>query len=183
MEERKDFAAQCQDPKNNNPVFLLLLSKWGISFLSWKTVDSACLAAATYLALLQKGFPLHLSKWATDTGEQMEGSSTRCNVQNQGCPVLQRSSWSGLLLPFRRASKERARDYCHYNFFSLKNPTNSSIYLQRKHRCSDVGCCCWPTARPAPAAVQGRSVSCIYIYIYIYIYLYIYAFPFPVSHQ
>lgn len=25
-EKKVDFAAQCQDPKNNNPVFLLLLS-------------------------------------------------------------------------------------------------------------------------------------------------------------
>lgn len=56
--------------------------------------------------------------------------------------------------------------------FFLKNPTNSSICLQRKSRCSDVGCCCWPTALPAPAAVQGRGVSCIYNYIYIYIYIY-----------
>lgn len=30
VEERKvDFAAQCQDPKNNNPVFFLL-SEWGL---------------------------------------------------------------------------------------------------------------------------------------------------------
>lgn len=74
-----------------------------------------------------------------------------------------------------------ARDYCCYNFFFLNNPTNSSICLQRKCRRSDVGRCCRPNARPAPAAVQGRDVSCIYIYIYIY--LYIYAFPFPVSCQ
>lgn len=52
-----DIAAQCQDPKNNTPVFLLLLlSMWGILFLSQKTVDGACLAAATYLALLQTEF-------------------------------------------------------------------------------------------------------------------------------
>lgn len=31
-ERKVDFAAQCQDPKNNNPVFLLL-SKCGIFFL------------------------------------------------------------------------------------------------------------------------------------------------------
>lgn len=54
-EERKvDFAAQCQDPKNNNPVFLL--SEWGIFFLSWQTVDGACLAAEISLALLQECF-------------------------------------------------------------------------------------------------------------------------------
>lgn len=40
---------------------------------------------------------------------------------------------------------------------------------------ADVGCGHQPTAPPAPAAVQGRGVSCIYIYISIY--LYIYAFP------
>lgn len=66
----------------------------------------------------------------------------------------------------------------HYHFFFLKNHTNSSICRQRKCRRSDVGCCYWSTARPAPAAVQGRSVSCIYIYISIYLYIYI-CFFFP----
>nr|KAF6422715.1 hypothetical protein HJG63_008551 [Rousettus aegyptiacus] len=103
----------------------------------------------------------------------MECSSTRCNVQNQGCTVLLRSSWSGLLLPFRRASKERARDYCHHNFFSLKNPTNSSIYLQRKRRCSDVGCCCWPMLGQ-PWQQCKDAVFPVYISISIYIYIYIY---------
>lgn len=35
--------------------------------------------------------------------------------------VLLRSSWPGLLLSFRRASKGRARDYYHYNFFPEKS--------------------------------------------------------------
>lgn len=60
VEERKvGFAAQCQDPKNNSPVFLLLSEcVWGRAgfFLSRQMVDGACLAAATSLALLQKGF-------------------------------------------------------------------------------------------------------------------------------
>lgn len=106
-----DVAAQCQDPKNNNPVFLLLRSKWGILFLSQKTVDGACLAAATYLALLQTGFSFAL-EWATDAGEeQLECSPMRRDVQNQGHTVLRQSLLSGLLLLFRRASKREARDY------------------------------------------------------------------------
>lgn len=55
------FAAQCQDPKDNNPVFLLLPSEWGSFALSRKMVDGACLAAAASLAWLQKCFPLHSS--------------------------------------------------------------------------------------------------------------------------
>lgn len=60
-ERKVDFAAQCQDPENYNPVFLLFLSKWGFFFLSRKMVDGTCLAAATSPALLQKCFPLHSS--------------------------------------------------------------------------------------------------------------------------
>lgn len=167
-----DFAAQCQDPKNNNPVFLLLLSKWGIFFLSRKTVDGVCFTAATSLALLQKCFPLHSSGQQMLEKNKWNAHPTKCNVQNQGLMVLLQSSRSGLFSLFCRASKGGAKDYCRYTFFFLKNPTNSSICLQRKCRCSDVGCCCQPNARPAPAAVQGRGVSCIYIYIYIYLYIY-----------
>jgi hypothetical protein len=42
--KKVDFAAQCQDPENNNPVFLLLLSTWEIFFLSQKMVDCACVS-------------------------------------------------------------------------------------------------------------------------------------------
>ena len=55
-----DFAAQCQDPKNKNPVFLLLLSEWGI-FLSWKAVDGGVSCCCSFSNWLQKCFPLHWS--------------------------------------------------------------------------------------------------------------------------
>lgn len=124
-------------------------------------------------------------EWATDAGEeQMECVPTRCNVQNQGHTVLLQSSWSGLLSPFRRASKrEGARDYCPYNFFFfLKNPTNSSICLQRKCRCSNVGCCCLVDCSASPGS-SARTQCFLYIYLYLYISIYIYASSFPVSHQ
>lgn len=142
-----------------------------------------CLAASTGLALLPKGFP---SRSHGQQTRRTRGWSVRRRAAR---PVRRSCSRPGLLAleSLRRPSKGIARDYWHYNFilffFFLKNPSNSSICLQRKCRCSDVGCCCWPTGRPAPEAVQGCSVSCIYIYIYIYLYIYIYALPFPVSHQ
>lgn len=66
VEERQvDFAAQCQDPKNKNPVFLLLLSEWGI-FLSWKTVDGGMSCCCSFSNWLQKCFPLHWSGQQTE---------------------------------------------------------------------------------------------------------------------
>lgn len=82
-EERKvDFAAQCQDPKNNNPVFLLL-SEWGIFFLPWQMVDGTCLATESSLALLQK-FPLHCSGQHPLQDKWKALSFTQGNVQNRG---------------------------------------------------------------------------------------------------
>lgn len=162
------------------------------TFLSWKTFDGACLAAAASLAWLQKCFPLHLSGQQTQEKKKwnarpLNGTCrTRValyfyNQRGLACLGCSAGLQGGLGQARRGGVGGGARDSCCYNFFFLNNPTNSSICLQRKCRRSDVGRCCRPNARPAPAAVQGRDVSCIYIYIYIY--LYIYAFPFPVSCQ
>ena len=192
-EERKvDFAAQCQDPKNKNLVFLLLLSEQGIFSLSWKTFGRACLAAAASLAWLQKCFPLHLS--GQQTQEKKKWNARPLNGTCRTRVALYFYNQRGLACLGCSAGLQGGVGQARQGvrgaeqgiivviiFFFLNNPTNSSICLHRKCRRSDVGRCCRPNARPAPAAVQGRDVSRIYIYIYIY--LYIYAFPFPVSHQ
>lgn len=67
-------------------------------------------------------------------------------------------------------------------FFFLKNPTNSSICLQRKCRCSNVGCCCLVDCSASPGS-SARTQCFLYIYLYLYISIYIYASSFPVSHQ
>ena len=158
---------------------LLLLSTRGIFFLSLKMLDGACLAAATYLALLQKGFPLHLR------GQQALQNKWNVRLLDVTCRSHCTSAvtvvWLACVVP--QGFEGTARDYWHYNFFSLKNPTDSSICLQRKCRCQMLVVAVGQRRGQPPEAVQGRSVSCIYIYIYIYLYIYLYAFPFPVSHQ
>lgn len=157
-------------------MFLLLLSTWGIFFLSQKTVDGVCLAAATYLALLQKGFSFALA-WPTDAAEQTERSSTGCDLQ----VALHLHSHRGPACLCCSTGLRRGQQGTTgiIIFFSLKNPTNSSICLQRKCSCSDVGCCSWPTAWPAPRS-SARTQCFLYIYLYLYISIYIFiCFSFP----
>lgn len=61
------------------------------------------------------------------------------------------------------------------HFPEKKNSHQFDLSAKEMKVVADIGCGHQLTAPPAPAAVQGRGVSCIYIYISIY--LYIYAFP------
>lgn len=63
-----------------------------------------------------------------------------------------------------------------------ENPANSSICLQRKRGCSDVGRLLLATV--AAALQRGRdAVWPVYICISLYLYIYMLFFSFPVSHQ
>lgn len=169
-----DLAPQCQDPKNNNPVFLLLvlLSKWGFFFLSQKMVDSACCAAVASLASLQQGFPLPCG-----------GDDRRQGRKRDACPPNRTTCRARVLPADDRpwqvwASMRGGGIIAILNFVSFGFPEkippllHFSVCLQRK--CGCLGSWLLPLANSLVSPSSSERTRCfLYIYLYLYISLYI----------
>lgn len=137
-----------------------------------------CLLLLDYGILFFSSFAL---EGATERLESGWGAARPSwSVCSQGSRGHLQSLWSAFVVWQEKGVGEREIMIVTYFPEKKKTPPIQFVCKGNEGCFADVGCCHRLTAPPAPAAVQGRGVSCIYIYIYIY--LYIYAFP-SQSHQ
>lgn len=135
QESRVDFAAQCQDLENSNPVFLLLFLKWETSFLEkWLTVPVSLLQVlflGCVMVVFCTFFSLCVCRddrcWRRTNGIHPHPGLGTARVQLYFYNHRGLLLWSG-----RRRGQGSERLWLLHIFPENKNPTSSSICLQRK---------------------------------------------------